>query len=147
MCSETCVGRIRYLGVLLYTPTALRKRRAPSAKLTSMNVVRSVPRSTRSLSDRGSPETSIPQNVIEAAQRSPVYKMAMTGNWRYRCTLNIAPCQWSGTSSAVADSVLRRCGRFAEKRSVLPAIESLRIPVQYLANMLVPAIPVRYCGR
>ncbi len=99
-----------------------------------MTSVRSIPRSTRSLSDRGSPEQGIPQNVIEAAQRSPVYKMGWTGNWRYRCTLNIAPCQWSVRSSAVADSVLRRCGRFAENEGVLPAIESLRIPVQYLAN-------------
>ncbi|MFP1591318.1 hypothetical protein ACLB1M_12625 [Escherichia coli] len=36
--------------------------------------------------------------MIEAAQRSPVYKMAMDWKRRYRCTLNIAPCRWSGTS-------------------------------------------------
>ncbi len=77
----------------------------------------------------------IPQNVMEAAQRSPVYKMAMDSNWRYRY-LNIAPCRWSGTFLRCRRFSPTQMGRFAKSQGVLPAIESLRIPVQYLANML-----------
>ncbi len=144
---KTCVGRIRYLGVLLYDADRIRKRRAPSVKLTSMNASAKYSRSTRSLSDRGSPETRYSTKLIEAAQRSPVYKMAMDWKLAYRCTLNTAPCRWSGTFLRCHDSVLRRCGRFAEKRRRAASLESLRIPVQYLANMLSAGDTVRYCGR
>ncbi|XPE47277.1 4Fe-4S dicluster domain-containing protein [Shigella flexneri] len=36
VCSGTCVGRIRYLGVLLYDADRIERQQAPSAKLTSI---------------------------------------------------------------------------------------------------------------
>ncbi len=144
---RNCVGRIRYLGVLLYDADRIEERQAPSAKLTSMSASAKCFSSTRSLSDRGSPETRYSTKRDEAAQRSPVYKMAMDWKLALRCTLNIAPCRWSGTFLRCRRSVLRRCGRFAEKRRRAARHRSLRIPVQYLANMLSAGDTGRYCGR
>ena len=62
--------------------------------------------------------------------------MAMDGNWRYRCTQNIAHCRWSGTCLRCLRFSLRRRAVELESERRLPAIESLRIPVQYLANLL-----------
>ena len=79
----------------------------------------------------------IPQNVIAAAQRSPVYKRAMDGKLalplhpEYR-TL---PMVWYVPPLSPIQSYAD-AGGLPQSDGVLPAVESLRIPVQYLANML-----------
>ncbi len=100
------------------TPTALRKRRSTEREVDLYE------RQCEVFLDPHDPSVieealkqGIPQNVIEAAQRSPVYKMAM--DWKLALPLHpeyrTLPMVWY-VPSAVADSVLRRCGRFAEKR-------------------------------
>ena len=78
----------------------------------------------------------IPLSVIEAAQRSPVYKMAV--EWKLALPLHpeyrTLPMVWyvpplSPIQSAADSGALPHSG-------VLPDVESLRIPVQYLANLL-----------
>ena len=78
----------------------------------------------------------IPNSVIEAAQQSPVYKMAM--DWKLALPLHpeyrTLPMVWyvpplSPIQSAADAGQLAHTG-------VLPDVESLRIPVQYLANLL-----------
>ena len=78
----------------------------------------------------------VPQGVIEAAQQSPVYKMAM--DWKLALPLHpeyhTLPMVWyvpplSPTQSAADAGELAHSG-------VLPDVESLRIQVQYLANLL-----------
>lgn len=78
----------------------------------------------------------IPQGVIESAQKSPVYKMAM--DWKLALPLHpeyrTLPMVWyvpplSPIQSAADAGALPHTG-------VLPDVESLRIPVQYLANLL-----------
>ncbi len=74
--------------------------------------------------------------MIDAAQRSPVYKMAV--DWKLALPLHpeyrTLPMVWyvpplSPIQSAADAGVLPHTG-------VLPDVESLRIPVQYLANLL-----------
>jgi nitrate reductase beta subunit len=78
----------------------------------------------------------VSQSVIDAAQRSPVYKMAM--EWKLALPLHpeyrTLPMVWyvpplSPIQSAVDGGALAHTG-------VLPDVESLRIPVEYLANLL-----------
>ncbi len=78
----------------------------------------------------------VPHSVIEAAQQSPVYKMAM--DWKLALPLHpeyrTLPMVWyvpplSPIQSAAAAGELGSDG-------VIPDVESLRIPVQYLANLL-----------
>lgn len=79
----------------------------------------------------------IPQNVIDAAQRSPVYKMAM--DWKLALPLHpeyrTLPMVWYVPPLSPIQSYAD-AGGLPKSDGVLPAIESLRIPVQYLANML-----------
>jgi nitrate reductase / nitrite oxidoreductase, beta subunit len=137
VCSETCVGRIRYLGVLLYD--ADRIAEAASAKdeedlyQAQLDI----------FLDPHDPEVirqaaidGVPQSWIEAAQQSPVYKMAM--DWKVAFPLHpeyrTLPMVWyvpplSPIQNAAAQGQLGGDG-------VIPDVSRLRIPVKYLANML-----------
>lgn len=137
VCSETCVGRIRYLGVLLYDADAI--ERAASTE----NEKDLYQRQLDVFLDPNDPKVieqaikdGIPLSVIEAAQQSPVYKMAM--EWKLALPLHpeyrTLPMVWyvpplSPIQSAADAGELGSNG-------ILPDVESLRIPVQYLANLL-----------
>jgi nitrate reductase beta subunit len=106
VCSESCVGRIRYLGVLLYDADAIEN--AASTE----NEKDLYQRQLDVFLDPNDPKVieqalkdGVPQSVIDAAQQSPVYKMAM--DWKLALPLhrNTARCRWSGTC--------RRCRRFS----------------------------------
>ncbi|MGV8597610.1 nitrate reductase subunit beta, partial [Pseudomonas aeruginosa] len=82
VCSETCVGRIRYLGVLLYDADRIEQAAAVEndkdlyqSQLDIFLDPHDPKVIAQALAD------GVPQGVIEAAQQSPVYKMAMA------CTL------------------------------------------------------------
>ena len=78
ICSETCVGRIRYIGVVLYDLDAVTEaaatrrrggpRRAPTATSSS------TPTTRRSIA--AAEAAGVPHDWIEAAGRSPVYALA-----------------------------------------------------------------------
>ncbi len=137
VCSETCVGRIRYLGVLLYDADAIEN--AASTE----NEKDLYQRQLDVFLDPNDPKVieqalkdGVPQGVIEAAQQSPVWKMAM--DWKLALPLHpeyrTLPMVWyvpplSPIQSAADAGELGSNG-------ILPDVESLRIPVQYLANLL-----------
>lgn len=137
VCSETCVGRIRYLGVLLYDADKI----LPAASTAEEQDL--YQRQTEVFLDPNDPQViaealqqGIPQNVLEAAQNSPVWKLAM--EWKLALPLHpeyrTLPMVWyvpplSPLQSAAESGIL-------ESEGVLPAVEQLRIPLRYLANML-----------
>ena len=138
VCSETCVGRIRYLGVLLYDADKI----ADAASTENEHDL--YQRQCDIFLDPNDPAVieealrqDIPQSVIDAAQASPVWKMAM--DWKLALPLHpeyrTLPMVWYvpplSPVQSVADAVLLEADA-----SVLPDVESLRIPVQYLANLL-----------
>ena len=137
VCSETCVGRIRYLGVVLYDADAIEQ--AASTENTQDLYERQLsvflnPHDPAVIAQ--AEKDGVPMSVIEAAQRSPVYKMAM--EWKLALPLHpeyrTLPMVWyvpplSPIQSAADAGVL-------EQNGVLPDIDSLRIPLQYLANLL-----------
>jgi nitrate reductase beta subunit len=78
----------------------------------------------------------VPQNVIDAAQQSPVYKLAC--DWKLALPLHpeyrTLPMVWyvpplSPIQNAAQEGHIGMDG-------VIPDVDSLRIPVKYLANML-----------
>jgi len=78
----------------------------------------------------------IADSVIESAQRSPVYKLAL--DWKLALPLHpeyrTLPMVWyvpplSPIQNAAESGVLGKAG-------VIPDVRSLRIPVKYLANLL-----------
>lgn len=87
VCSETCVGRIRYLGVLLYDADRIEEAASTEREVDLYE------RQCEVFLDPHDPSVieealkqGIPQNVIDAAQRSPVYKMAM--DWKLALPLH-----------------------------------------------------------
>lgn len=137
ICSESCVGRIRTVGVLLYDADKIEK--AASCK----DVQGLYEEQLKLFLDPNDPHvvdkarsSGITDNWIEAAQNSPIYKMAV--EWKVALPLHpeyrTLPMVWyvpplSPVSSAVDSAVLTENG-------ILPDVRSLRIPIKYLANLL-----------
>jgi nitrate reductase beta subunit len=136
VCSETCVGRIRYLGVILYD--ADRIEVAASADEKDL-----YERQLEVFLDPNDPDViaqaradGVSDAWIAAAQKSPVYKMAI--DWRVAFPLHpeyrTLPMVWyvpplSPIQSAASIGAIEHDG-------VMPDVRSLRIPVKYLANLL-----------
>jgi len=137
VCSETCVGRIRYLGVLLYDADRIEAAASTPDEKGLYQAQLDV------FLDPHDPAViararldGVPDAWLEAAQRSPVYKMAM--DWRVAFPLHpeyrTLPMVWyvpplSPIQSAAAAGALETDGD-------MPDVTSLRIPVKYLANLL-----------
>ncbi|HEI8865424.1 TPA: nitrate reductase subunit beta [Serratia odorifera] len=136
ICSETCVGRIRYLGVVLYDADAIEQAASVESDQDLYERQLAVflnPHDPAVIEQ--ALRDGVPMNVIDAAQRSPVYKLAM--DWKLALPLHpeyrTLPMVWyvpplSPIQSAADAGVLPHKG-------VLPDIEALRIPLQYLANL------------
>jgi nitrate reductase beta subunit len=137
VCSETCVGRIRYLGVMLYDADRI-------ADATSVAGDKDLYKAQLGLFlDPNAAEVQVqaradgvPEAWIRAAQESPVYKMAM--EWKVALPLHpeyrTLPMVWyvPPLSPITAAANAGQIGAFGQ----LPDVRSLRIPLQYLANLL-----------
>lgn len=133
LCAETCVGKIRYVGVILYDADKI--GRVASVKedqeLYSAH--------TEMFLDPKDPEVvdeaisqGIPQSYIEAAQDSPVYKLAV--DWQLAFPLHpefrTLPMVWYVPP-------LSPLVQFLEKSEEdIHNPEAMRIPLTYLANLL-----------
>jgi nitrate reductase beta subunit len=139
VCSETCVGRLRYLGVWLYDAD----RVLEAATALDENLVeaqRSI------LLDPTDPavlasarENGVPDDWLEAAAASPVY--ALTNRYRVALPLHpefrTVPMVWYvPPMSPVMNAVMAAGGDPESPRDLFGAIEQMRIPVEYLAGLL-----------
>ena len=137
MCSETCVGRIRYLGVLLYDADKI-------AEAASVEHDRDLYEAQLGVFlDPHDPAViaqaradGIPDNWLEAAKVSPVYRMAV--DWKVALPLHpeyrTMPMVWyvPPLSPITAAANAGHVGVNGE----IPDVNQLRIPVKYLANLL-----------
>jgi nitrate reductase beta subunit len=137
VCSETCVGRIRYLGVLLYDADGI------EAAASTADPKELYEEQLKLFLDPHDPaviaqarKDGVPDNWLEAAKNSPVYRMAM--DWKVAFPLHpefrTLPMVWyipplSPISAAANSGAL---GSFGE----IPDVGQLRIPLKYLANLL-----------
>jgi nitrate reductase / nitrite oxidoreductase, beta subunit len=141
LCAHSCVGRIRYVGVVLYDADRI-------AAAASVSDDRDVYRAQLDLIlDPGDPSIQkaaaaegIAPNMIRAAVRSPVFKLART--WKLALPLHpefrTLPMVWyipPLSPLSLAEST-------ADGADVL---DRMRIPVKYLANLLAAGdeAPVR----
>ncbi|WP_049621280.1 nitrate reductase subunit beta [Frateuria defendens] len=137
VCSETCVGRIRYLGVLLYDADRINQAAAVEnphdlyqAQL-DLFLDPNDPTVQRQAQADG-----VPEAWLEAARQSPTYKMAV--EWKIAFPLHpeyrtlpmvwyvppLSPIQAHANAGAI------------ESTEGVPDVDLLRIPVRYLANLL-----------
>ena len=137
VCSETCVGRIRYLGVLLYD--ADRIEAAASVEhdrdLYQAQLDVFLDPNDPKVIEQARADGISPKPGWKAPATARCTRWRWTGRWRCRCTRNIARCRWCGTCHPVADH-RRRQRRPDRCQRLIPDVKELRIPVNYLANLL-----------
>lgn len=137
VCSETCVGRIRYLGVLLYDAD---KISAAAAVPDEQDLYQA---QLDCFLDPSDPEViaearrqGIPDSWLSSAQRSPVYKMAM--DWKIAFPLHpeyrTLPMVWYIPPLSPVQKAAE-AGQM-DMNGMIPDVKSLRIPMRYLANLL-----------
>ena len=139
VCSETCVGRLRYIGLVLYDADRVLEAASVENDHDLYEAQRSVfldpddPEVVRAAEAAG-----IPGDWIEAAQRSPIhalinkYKVALPLHPEYRTM----PMVWYIPPLSPVVDVIKDTGHDAEDRgNLFAAIEALRIPIEYLANL------------
>ncbi|MEK6542577.1 MAG: nitrate reductase subunit beta [Pseudomonadota bacterium] len=137
VCSETCVGRIRYLGVMLYDADRIEAAAStadPQDLYQEQCDIFLDPHNPAVIAQARA--DGVPEAWLEAARHSPVYKMAM--EWKVAFPLHpeyrTLPMVWyvpplSPISAAAS------AGSIAAKDG-MPDVRSLRIPLKYLANLL-----------
>ena len=137
VCSETCVGRIRYLGVLLYDADRIEEAASVEHKKNLYDAQLQI------FLDPNDPAVieqaradGVPEAWLAAAKNSPVYKMAV--DWRVALPLHpeyrTLPMVWyipplSPVQARVEAGAI-------EMKGEIPDVSSLRIPLKYLANLL-----------
>ncbi|WP_137938309.1 nitrate reductase subunit beta [Chitinivorax sp. B] len=137
VCSETCVGRIRYLGVMLYDADHIEQAAsvANEQDLYEAQLKVFLDPNAQDVIDEARRQ-GIPDSWLEAARKSPVYKMAC--EWKVAFPLHpeyrTLPMVWyipplSPIQSAAEAGKMGMDG-------YIPDTKSLRIPVRYLANLL-----------
>jgi nitrate reductase beta subunit len=139
VCSETCVGRLRYLGLFLYDADRVTAAAAtPNEKdlyAAQLDLILDPndPQVVAAAQQQG-----IPPDWLDAARRSPVYALAKT----YKVALPLhpeyrtMPMVWYIPPLSPIVDLLRDQGHDAESSGVLfGAIQSLRIPMEYLAGL------------
>ncbi len=139
ICSETCVGRIRYLGLVLYDADSVLAAASVKDEKQLLDAQRGVflDPDDRAVQAQAHVD-GIPDDWIAAARRSPVYALAM----RYRVALPLhpeyrtLPMVWYVPPLSPVVSLLEGDGYEANPDDVFPAIDMMRIPLEYLANLL-----------
>ncbi len=137
VCSETCVGRIRYLGVLLYDADRIEEAASVESEqdLYESQLSLFLDPNDPAVQEQARRD-GVPDAWIESAKKSPVYKMAI--DWRVAFPLHpeyrTMPMVWYVPPLSPIQSAAEN-GHIALENE-LPDIRSLRIPVRYLANLL-----------
>ncbi len=145
VCAETCVGRLRYIGVVLYDADKVLEAASVADDRDLYRAQRDVfldP--TDPAVQRAAEAAGIPRDWIESAQRSPVwalinrFEVALPLHPEYR-TL---PMVWYiPPLSPVVDS-LSGTGHDGENAgNLFGAIDTLRIPIAYLAELFTAGDP------
>lgn len=139
VCAETCVGRLRYIGLVLYDADAVAAAASVADPADLLDAQRSV------FLDPDDPEVQraaraagIADDWIAAAQASPIWqlvsrhKVALPLHPEYR-TL---PMVWYiPPLSPVLDATTSRGADDADADDIFHTITALRIPMEYLASL------------
>ncbi|XOV79873.1 MAG: nitrate reductase subunit beta [Aestuariibacter sp.] len=137
VCSETCVGRIRYLGVMLYDADRIEEAAsvANEKDLYQAQCDIFLDPFDEQVQEAARQE-GIPEAWLQAAMNSPVYKMAM--DWKVALPLHpeyrTLPMVWYVPPLSPIQSAMQSGA--VESDGIFPNLDNLRIPIKYLANML-----------
>jgi len=139
ICAETCVGRIRYIGIMLYDVDRVLEAASVEDEKELYHAQLNI------FLDPNDPEVikqakkdGIPMDWIEAAQQSPLYKMII--DWKIALPLHpeyrTMPMVWYIPPLSPIMNMIEGQGSTADTADIFPAIDEMRIPIEYLANLL-----------
>ena len=139
VCARTCVGRLRYIGIMLYdADKVLEAASVENDQDLYQAQVGCFLDPFDPAVQREAEAAGIPWDWMEAAQRSPVrrlimdYKVALPLHPEYRTM----PMVWYIPPLSPVVDVIKSTGHDAESHdNLFAAIDTLRIPVGYLANL------------
>jgi nitrate reductase / nitrite oxidoreductase, beta subunit len=145
VCSETCVGRLRYLGLVLYDAD----RVAAAASVADEKELYRAQLDV--LLDPHDPQVlaaarhdGIPEDWLDAARRSPVYRLTKV----YRVALPLHPefrtmpmVWYVPPLSPVVDRLTGTGHDGEDAGNLFGAVDALRIPIGYLAELFTAGDP------
>ena len=151
VCCETCVGRLRYLGLFLYDADRVTAAASVADEHDLYEAQLDV------LLDPHDPAVvdqarrdGIAEDWIDAAQRSPVYRLAKD----YRVALPLHPefrtmpmVWYIPPLSPVVDRLTETGHDGEDAGNLFGAIDALRIPIEYLAELFTAGDPEPVRGR
>lgn len=139
VCSETCVGRLRYIGIVLYDADKVTAAASVPDDKDLYEAQLGV------FLDPNDPEVikearaqGIPEDWLEAAKKSPVYKLAV----QHKVALPLHPEYRTMPMVWYIPPLSPIINQFGgqidhlDPNVVFPTIDQFRIPIQYLANLL-----------
>ena len=139
VCSETCVGRIRYLGVMLYDADRIEEAASVPNDEDLYEAQCDIfldPHDPGVIAQAR--KDGIPENWITGAQESPIYKMAM--DWKVALPLHpeyrTLPMVWYIPPLSPIQNAVESGKLPLADNGIMPDIDKMRIPVKYLANLL-----------
>ncbi len=139
VCSESCVGRIRYNGIMLYDADKIEA-------MASMSDVQDLYQAQLDIFlDPNDPEVirqarldGVPEDWIIAAQKSPIYKMAI--DWKIAFPMHpefrTLPMVWYVPPLSPVQSQIDQGNLPVGPDGAIPRGDTMRLPVKYLANLL-----------
>ncbi len=150
-CFHSCVGRIRYVGVLLYDASRIEAvASAPDTELVDAH--RSLildPRDPAVID--AARRSGLPDSMVEAAQASPVYRFVK--EWRLALPLHVEfrtlPTLFYVPPLSPVLSALRDGAVENASPALFDGTDSARVPIRYLASLFAAGqeAPVRYALR
>jgi nitrate reductase beta subunit len=138
VCSESCVGRIRYNGIMLYDADKI------EALASTPNEQDLYQAQLDIFLDPNDPAViaqarldGIPEDWIEAARKSPIYKMAV--DWKIAFPMHpefrTLPMVWYVPPLSPVQSAIDQGRLPTEADGCIPKADTLRLPLKYLANL------------
>ena len=149
VCSETCVGRLRYIGLFLYDADRVAEAAATEndQDLYAAQLDLLLDPNDPQVVDQAMRD-GIPADWIDAARKSPVYALAK----KYKVALPLhpeyrtMPMVWYIPPLSPVVDALRETGNDGEDAgNLFGAINALRIPIEYLAELFTAGdvVPVK----
>jgi len=148
VCSETCVGRIRYIGVMLYDADRVAEA-APEPDEKKL-----YEKQLELFLDPHDPEIiaearrqGIEDEILEKAKFSPIYRMAVEEKIAFPLhpEYRTMPMVWYCPPLSPIMSYFEGKNTLQNPELIFPGIEEMRIPVDYLASILTGGnvVPVK----
>ncbi|KWZ73891.1 nitrate reductase, beta subunit [Winkia neuii] len=139
VCSETCVGRLRYLGVILYDAERVSEAAATREEKDLYQAQCDL------ILDPADPEVvqnalanGVPRSYLDAAVQSPIYALIK----KYKVALPLHPefrtmpmVWYIPPLSPIVDQITSQHGDAEDAKVLLTSIATMRIPLEYLAGL------------